>query len=224
MGGDGTFRVRVPGDRDVTIRVTHPLLVPAVVVAREPRTGLDVRLVRGATATVAIDADVNASAAFRDSGRVLLYRGASDGEPAFEGRLHRDGRTVSFGGFEPGTWTVFLDVAPHAPIVLNDRRLGAGATDLGVVTVVEGARIRVKVLVKDGQHAPRISLTAARRGKPGYMRYLNSNGETEAVLSGLGAGTFEVTARPVMGADRALLETEVTLEAGGEAEIVVDLR
>jgi hypothetical protein len=56
------------------------------------------------------------------------------------------------------------------------------------------------------------------------MRYLNSNGETEAVLSGLGAGTFEVTARPVMGADRALLETEVTLEAGGEAEIVVDLR
>jgi hypothetical protein len=82
--------------------------------------------------------------------------------------------------------------------------------------------------VRTGFDPPRVNLVARRRGEPDYVRFLNSSGEAELLLTGLGAGTFEVRGHlydgePMVGATFRPLG-EVTLDDGGEASLVVDLR
>jgi hypothetical protein len=225
LRGNGTFRVRVPGDRDVTLRATHPLLREATAVVRAGQSAVVLRLAAGARATLTLDREPPGD----EGGRVLLFDGVAAGTPAFEGDVFVEGRSVTFGGFSPGTWTVLVDLPPFAPIVLEDHRLTGGANDLGAVAVSDGARIRVKVLTAGGLHPPQIGVAAEHRGAPRYVRRTSSHrGETEIVLAGLGAGTFDVACRPLWaptttGAPPRVLP-RVTVERDGEAQIVLDLR
>jgi hypothetical protein len=228
VAADGTFSVPVTGTKPVVLRPSHPVLVPAPdsvsVAVAGPREDVVLRMVAGRTATVRFDrAPVGyhfAPGAHRE--RVLLYRGEPSGPPASTLEALVEGTTARFGGFEAGTYTVWLDVPPFAPVVLPDVRLGEGDTDLGTVRLSDGSSVRVEVLVKDGQAVPRLLVSATRQGPPTYSRFVNSSGG-DVRLTGLGPGTFRVHVGGVMGGPQ---RKEETVEVDGVADVTLkmDLR
>jgi hypothetical protein len=229
-GVDGSFRVRVPGDRPVQVVPWHPVLVPAaeggIAEVTEPRDDLVLRLVQGALATIRFSPAPEKPPWLASPPRVLLYRGEPEGEP--EATLHGvlDGDRLSFGGFPAGSWTVWIDMlTAHAPAVLRDAKLGAGDADLGGATLSEGSRVRVKVLVKEGTSVPRISVYAMREDAPKYGRQTSSNGEETAVLPGLGRGRFRIVATSMMGtAGKQGLNEIHEVDGVHDLELTLDLR
>jgi hypothetical protein len=89
--------------------------------------------------------------------------------------------------------------------------LGEGTTDPGTVATRDGARVKVRVLVPEGQSPPRVMLTVMHAGEPRYARSRLSSGEAEVSVAGLGRGTFDVHAGP-FGGTRGLSERVVTLD------------
>jgi hypothetical protein len=117
---------------------------------------------------------------------------------------------------------VWADVfAASPPIVLRDVTLGEGDTDLGAYTPETGASLRLHVLVPEGQDAPRIFVSAARVGEPAYTRSLNSRGEHEIVVHGLGPGRFRVRAYL---AARPRLDEAIESDGASEIVLTLDLR
>jgi hypothetical protein len=223
---NGAFVVRVPGNRDVKLRATHPLLTSAnEVTVREPRADVVLRLRTGPVATLRLDRAPVMNAIHRDT-RVFLYWGAPRGEPLCRLRAEVDETTLRFGGFEPGTYTLWIDATPFVPIVLEGVELGAGETDLGAVETSDGATIRLKVLVEEGGDPPRVALFASALGEPSYTRGLNSRGEAEVLVRGLGPGRFGVLAYLVMGGTGAPPGIQETIESDGkkDIELTLDLR
>lgn len=226
---DGTFSIRVPGNVPVTLKPVHPLLVPApdggTFVVTGAREDVVLRMVRANLATVKFDREPKILYGMPGPRRekVLLYRGPPQGAPAATLTAVIEGQTARFGGFEPGTWTVWMDVAPFAPLVLEGVTLGSGETDLGAVAFSEGSSIRVVVLVKEGQAVPRVNVWAHREGEePAYYR--GTEGQTpEFRLSGLGPGRFRVDAGPTMGGPKRVSET-VDVDGSHEATVTLDLR
>ena len=87
----------------------------------------------------------------------------------------------------------------------------------------------MKVLVKDGQAIPRIGVFATREGLPSYTRYMNSSGEAEAVLSGLGPGRFRVNVSAIMaggmpGSGKGALQETHEVDGATDLELTLDLR
>ena len=228
---DGTFQLRVPGDREVVLRAACPTLRPhpteGTARVTFPTKGIVLRLVEGATASVAFDRPLARPRRWPDpvGVRVLLFRGevgASTGQ-AVRGVRDAERRRITFGGFEPGTYTVWIDAAPYAPLVLQDCRLAAGETDLGKVAVSEGARIVVDLQVPEGQAAPRSQLSAVHEGAPTYRRSSRVFKGTHLVLSGLGPGSTRIVFSASPGAERRHEET-VDLAEGEERHINLDVR
>ncbi len=105
--------------------------------------------------------------------------------------------------------------------------VGTADVDLGEREFPAGSAVRVRVLVEEGQAAPRLSVWAQADGAPGYSRGLNSGGETDVVLRGLGPGRFSVTSLPIMGGlppTRVLHEIEVDGRERSVHQIELDLR
>ncbi len=231
---DGTFSVRVPGSRPVALRVRHPLLKPdaasAALLLDRPQEGLRLRLVTGPTARFTLPGVMAASSPFPGMGglRVLLFDGAPGAKPLLTCAPELAGPTWSFGGYEPGTYTVWIDTGSTAPLEQRGVVLGEGETDLGALATGPGTTVRVRVKAKEGTAVPRLSVWVQHLGEPAYQRGTNSRGGPDDVLvSGLGAGRFRVTGGAVMGAmggggapGRGLDET---FEADGASEVVLDL-
>ncbi|HEU4396164.1 MAG TPA: hypothetical protein VFS92_11420, partial [Planctomycetota bacterium] len=230
---DGAFMVRLPGDRPVTIRPSHPTLAPAAeggtAQAVEPRDDLVLRLEAGRTARVRF-ATAPDPAGMRVAGpRVLLFRGEPAGAPVSEHAGVLQGDTVAFGNYPPGKWTLWIDTGggTAAPTVVRDAELGEAGADIGPVATTEGSRVRVKVLVKDGQAVPRIAVFAMREDEPKYNRGMNSNSEAEAVLAGLGPGRFRIQAFPNMGSGpggKGAISEIHELDGVHDLELTLDLR
>lgn len=80
----------------------------------------------------------------------------------------------------------------------------------------------------DGQDPPRIYATARCTSGVEHYRYINSRGEREVVLEGLGAGAFELHASSMSGfggAGAASGEGAIhkTIESDGSTEIVLEM-
>ena len=235
MRPDGTFSLRVPGTRPVALAVRHPLLRPdaasAALVLEGPQSGLRVRLVAGATARFTLPGVKAARSEFPGSGglKVVLFAGAPEGKPLMECDTQPADEAWVFGGFEPGTFTLWIDTGSTAPVVRRGVVLGEGVTDLGALETSPGTTVRVRVKTKEGTAAPRLSVWAVHQGEPAYQRGTNSRGGPEDVLvTGLGAGRFRVTAAPIMGAlgvggDGRGLRIDQVLEVDGTGEVVLDL-
>jgi hypothetical protein len=229
---DGSFSLRVPGDRPVTLVATHPLLVPAPdggrVQVREPREGVVLRLVEGALARVALDLPAGAARPVADEfegPRVLLFREGAE-EPASIERPARlaDG-VLTVGGYAPGTYRVWLDVAPFAPLDLGRHTLGDGPTDLGRASLSTGAAVTIRLLVPDRQAPPRLVVNVQCLATPSYGRFLNSKGEALVRLSGLLPGKHRLVVGSLMGALRGKgLDEEIELPENGTLERTIDLR
>lgn len=186
---DGSFRVRVPGDRPVSLSVRHPMLVPDPDAGRatvtRPRSGIALRLVRGAMVKFLLSEPPPRS----PSHRIMLFKGAVEGDPAHTCDVTYDGAIGRFGGFKPGTWTVWCDLPPRAPLVLRDIALNA-ESDLGLLHPKPGASVRVTVHHKPDDR-PRTWVSARHQGTPPYDRRGSGTG-AEIILPGLGPGRFEV--------------------------------
>jgi hypothetical protein len=222
LAGDGSFRVRVPGDREVTVRPWHPWLAPAADGALRTTLGRDgvvLRLVEGPEVQVALaqPADTKPLRFVR----VGAYRGPARGEPVQWIHAPIANGVARFGGLERGRWTLWLDpVNTFAPLVIEDVEVGAGVAELPARELARGASIRVRVLVPADQSTPRIYVHASAIDAPSYYRSVNSRGEALVVLGGLGAGRFKVGLSAVMG-QRRQVDHEVDLD--GRSELVLDL-
>ncbi len=227
---DGSFMVRVPGDRPVTVVPWHPILTPSSeggsAEVTEPREDLVLRLVLGARASLRFSPAPKAPLWLAGSPRILLYHGYPEGEPAATLAGVLEGDRLAFGGFAPGSWTLWIDtLTGHAPAVLRNASLTDGETDLGTATLSEGSRVRVKILVKEGASVPRIAVFATREDSPTYTRLVNSNGEETAVLPGIGPGRFRITAMANMGSPGKQAINEVhDLDGTNDLELTMDLR
>ena len=211
---DGSFRIRVPGNHPIRIEPHHPVLLPApgsegAVSVTTPQTGVRLKLVHGATATFRLETAQHSYPRHR----VCLYRGAAVGEPELSLDLVYDDATGRFGGFEPGTWTLWFDIPPHAPLVLSDVDLGA-TTDLGLLTPPAGATLRLTVRRKEGDHT-RAGITARKLEEPHYERWASGH-EDEILLPGLGPGRFALR----LGSDERIIESD----GASTLELTLDLR
>jgi hypothetical protein len=191
--GDGAFVVPIPGDRPVTLRATHPLGANAApglaVTLTEPRDGLVLRVVAGATADVELV--VADDDPFPPRSVWVHLWDATRRKIAWASRALPAGRGFRFSGGPPGTYDVVLDDGVHAPIVLPAIALGSGPTDLGRHRLSYGSTIRIRVVVPDGMERPRgIAASATRMDDPRGLGVSRWAGDDR--LRGLVPGRYQV--------------------------------
>jgi hypothetical protein len=221
---DGTFSVPVPGDRRVTLTAWHPTLSPlepgGSITLVEPREGVVLRLGPGPVTRVRLSGVTTAHQV-----RVLAFAGAPEGAPAHRAvpEVDDDG-VVSFGTIPPGRWTLWLDVARHAPVVFHDVDIPASGRDLGTVAPSRGSTLRVRLLVREGEAPPDWSAWARRLGEPAYTRSVRTSGEEELDVPGLGPGRFEVVSSHTLGSSLGFLKEVVEVDGVGDLERTIDLR
>jgi hypothetical protein len=222
---DGTFRVRVPGDRVLTLRATHPATGDAdeggTARVEKPQDGVVLSLGGGPTAHLRFDPAWDGKGATH--GRVLLFTGEPDGSPRFTSRLVVEGGAARFGGFAPGRWTAWIDVPGFAPVVLREITLGEEPTDLGTVRLQRGSTLRFRLQVPEGQVAPPVYVAVWGKTEPLYARYVTSSGESEVVVPGFGPGAFDLRVSRTNGG-ATLLQDMVTLDGSRDREWTLDLR
>ncbi len=228
---DGTFSIRVPGNRTVTLGVTHPQLIAASpggrVDVKEIRADVVLELIAGGSATFKMDPAPPKTRNPRTSQvGVYLYTGAPEGTADQRLMANLKDGAYALAGFKPGTYTMVFDQQGRAPAVMEKVTLGTG-TDLGTVTTEAGATVRFRLKVKEGQDPPRIYANAHAKTGFTYTRHVNSRGEAEVLLKGLGAGTFDLHAMPMRGFGTSGVAAkgslDKTIECDGHTEIVIDL-
>src|SRR5262249_28656178 len=124
---------------------------------------------------------------------------------------------------EPATYALWLDPgSARAPVVRKETLAGLDA-DLGEVEFGPGSTLHAVMHARPGASVPRIYLFVVALDGPKYDRQMNSNGESEAIVTGLGAGRFEVSVGSIM--DSAVLY-HGTIEVDGvnDATIPIDLK
>ncbi len=231
---DAGVQVLVPGDRPVRLVARHALHRPdperGSVEVTEPGGEHVLRLIEGPVIVFTAPPVADASSRVNDgpAGRgvvaswslVQLFRGAAEGEPAAVlNPVLADGR-MRAGGFAPGRYTIWIRVPGGAPVVIPDADLATGVNDLGELKPRRGSSVRLRIAVPEGQVAPRLTVTAVRLDPPRYTLSVQSNGEAEIVIPGLGAGRFEVTARQPSNPSETTLRRVV--ETDGERDVVID--
>jgi hypothetical protein len=224
------FKTRVPGDRPVTLRVTHQLYAPDPVAGKAtvtaPGSAVVLKLVAGPEASFIPTPRKTALEVTRDflgsRAKVLLFSGKPEGEPVKTCQVSW-GAVARFGGYEPGKYTLWCDPGEAAPFVLEDVKLGEGRTDLGEVKLVEGATLRVSIVTREGQDPPSAFVTATPLAGPSYSRRANSGRKSEMLVKGLGPGKFKVEVRSGdFRAAPAAYEVEST--GSGEIPLTHDVR
>jgi hypothetical protein len=217
---DGSFKVRIPGDREVVVRPWHPWLAadPATIVrTSQQRDGVVLKLVAGRELRLPF-ADPNlASASFV---RLAAFPATSENAaPRWIYAKVVDGvaRTAEL---EPGAWKLWIDVAAHlAPLVIERIELDDGVTTLEPLAFSAGSSLRVRIRVEEGQSPPRIYAIATSLGEPKYWRDVNSGGEAEVVLPGLSAGRYSVNVSTISALSRAAPRE---IEVDGVNDVTLD--
>jgi hypothetical protein len=133
------------------------------------------------------------------------------------------GDRLSFAGFEPGRYDLWVDVAGFAPRLLHGVRLGEGTSDLGTVELGRGSALQIRVLGRDREALPALTIAAQAEAAPRYQRSLRTDGGERALLAGLGEGTFRVTAWDRL-TGQALWSARLAADGVHDLEVEIDLR
>ena len=222
LRGD-TFRLRVPADREVELVAWHPWLAAREGVGRVRvrggRDGVVLRLVSGDELQIPTPWIERNSR--RKSLRVGRFAGESRGAP-LEWHYAPIDEGIARCGVPRGRWTFWVDpMADGVPFVLPDIEVN-GVTKVATPQLSPGSSILVRILVREGQSAPRVYVRAQNRAEPSYDRQINSRGEHVLQLSGLDHGTFDVSV--FSGLRGSSLEREVLLDGTTDVELELDLR
>ncbi len=229
---DGTFTLKVPGDREVELTADDPLLVPAadggVVRARAGAKDVTIRLVRGPSCRITFDrAPVSSPFPGRSNTvKVYLWRGAMRGAPTTRVDAVIEGKSARFAHYEPGTYGIAMDVPGAAPVVLTDVALGDGATPLGPVTLSAGSAIGFEVTVPAGQSAPRLHASAESLDAP-FVYARQSDDANAGRITGLGKGRFRVRVQPIMammGGGGAVFDREVEVDGVTDLTLKIEIK
>ena len=153
VGVNSEVKIRVPGDRPVTVKAFHSELVPS--------PGSE-------TVTLTAPGTPSLQVRPRQAGR-RLDRGAARGRrarPSVRRRggrrpcaqLSRDFHRTRVGPIRrhpAGTYSLWFDVPPWAPFVMADTELEEqGSQWLGRIDYLAGARLRIRIQVAEGQGGP----------------------------------------------------------------------
>jgi hypothetical protein len=225
---DGEFWLRVPGDREVTLRAEATGLQPAAdggrLKVKTPRDGVVLRLVEGRIARLRMAESLRKQRVVGQplNRTVRLYRGEAVGKAVqtLRGDVDAEGRVISFSGYEPGTWTIWVDAGPFAPVILEDVVLTDGETDLGEAAAHYGSTIVVDIVLPKDQDMPRMYAWAMREGEPTYSRRVDAQSDAVLRIRGLGPGRFRVSAGSHMGGG---LRLDQTVEVDGREEVRLTL-
>jgi len=224
VSSDGSFKLSVTSERDVSIFAWHPWLVPAAdsgrVTLHGGRDGVVLRLVEGDALILP-----NPQLAGRwSSPRVARYAAGTppEGEPlewhysAFqEGELRCS--------LPLGRWNLLVvPTARWAPLTLSAIEID-GMTRVPDTTFGVGSSVHVRVLVAEGNAPPRIYVRAERVGAPVYSRSINSRGEDRVSLGGLGPGTYRISLS-AFSVSATAPEQTVKLDGKADVELEFDLR
>ena len=225
---DGSFWFRVPGTKAVTLTVAHSYCRPhptrGTMTVTEPQEGVTLEATAGPRASLqfAKPITIRMNPGSARSVAVRLFEGAVEGPgTVLHGTLDKDAQRATFGGFEPGTYTLWLDATAGAPLVLRNVELGDEDVDLGEHELPAGSALVLRILVKAGQSPPRMHLSANRVGEPSYSRHTDATGETIR-LTGLDAGTFHV--RGAFYAGTGGIDERITFDGTTDVERTIDLR
>lgn len=226
---DGSFEVRVPGDRDVTLVPVHDTLRPAAeqgtAVVRHPRDDIVLRVAESGTFHASFGRDITDTRSRGGSAtvRVLLFQGEA-ADPVRETSVSVVDKGITVGGYAPGTYDIWLDVPDAVPVLLTGVKLTDGHVDLGTIETRTGATVRVSILMKEGDAAPRIGLSAWYLGPRVYSRWTSSRGESVVTVGGLGPGSFRVMANGQSVGSLPGLDKTVESDGEGVIELTLDLR
>jgi hypothetical protein len=127
-------------------------------------------------------------------------------------------------GPPPGRYSVWIDVPGFVPALLTDVALGLRDTELGTIRLDAGSRLRLRLLARSGKAPPSYSVWARRVHEPAYQRGASSDGAAEIVVSGLGAGTFEIWGNPTDGSSVGGFRETVEVDGVTAVERTIDLR
>jgi len=203
-----TFATFVPGDRTVSIRASHPLLVPSRALETERGGTLTVRMRPGPLLRFRIVVE-------RGSIYTLLYRPDDLEHPVFDGRAQAvPGHTKTYGltGWEAGTYAVFVHFDRRVP-VLRHVTIPADGLDLGTLPQKRGSWVRVTSV--GGKHSwirvESVALPRIRRRDTGY---------SSVTAKGLPAGSYRLR----YGVGEKEIEEEIYLDGRTDLEREIALR
>ncbi len=234
VGGDGVYRLRALAGQTLRLRVTHPTLSAAArggsatVVAGGK--GPELRLEAGAQATFRVAGLASGSvgtASIAGTGggvEVKLYKGAVGAELVLSVQPERAAGTYTFGGYTPGTYTLWIaHGTQHPPTIRAGVSLAAGLTDLGTITPAQGTTLILELAGGAGSSPTGIWASVTALGTPSYARSA-SGGPDGSVLTvpGLGKGSFRVLVRASSArGTRVLHDGTVRLDGTGEHRLRV---
>jgi hypothetical protein len=223
-GPDGRFRVRVTPST-AALRPWHALLWPADQggTATMPVTGeLVLRLERGNTLPMRVLAPLE-HAERLGSFRIELYRDAPGSDQrSFTSWVHvGSDHLATLGGFEPGTYTAWLDPSWLAPVRLEGLELHAGENPLVEVHFDEGSAILVKPRSRSGIIPP-LQIDARSLSQPSYFRQRAATSGEPLRVTGLSAGAFEITVRRALRAG-SLLQQRIEVDGKNDVTIEVEI-
>ncbi|MDA1194063.1 MAG: carboxypeptidase-like regulatory domain-containing protein [Planctomycetota bacterium] len=217
---EGRFVVRGIRGEALRLTVRHPMLRSGPTVRATGGGGVvELRLEPGPTATLRLAGDpprgTGVTGSSTSSLEVRLLRGE---EIVLAVRPTLADGAYVFGGYEPGTYTLWIGLAAgSAPWERKGVELGAGTTDLGTITPSAGATLVVRALGRAPGASFWVSATALEG--PLYSRHAASGADgLQARVAGLGKGRFRIEVRT---AGRDLVHEQV-VEIRDEGETLVE--
>jgi hypothetical protein len=192
---DGTFRLRVPGDRPITLVPIHPKLVAAAdgdATVTEPRGDVRLRLVRAGRVRFTIDSGDVTGPKAGATHYAKVFRHGVEGVPVSTHLIGIDGNAGSLTGVPAGKWTIWLNIDPFQPAVLAGTTVDQDETDLGRVSFDRGSELEIHVIERPGRSLSSIRVQAWHRDEPAYSRTAQARGGQPCIVHGLGPGRFLV--------------------------------
>jgi hypothetical protein len=232
----GAFRIRASLDGTVTLRVTHPTLMPAAnggrVTVRPGAGKVVLRLEPGPELRFRVtgheDAQTPVGGLWHAPLSVHLVPEKSTGTALTVSPV-ADAGTFRAGGFQPGTYTLWLTFGRgHAPYVRKGLVLGSQSLDLGTLTPPAGATLRIRVAGLADRPNAAVWAVVTHEGEPAYTRHAALDRDAgELVSRGLGAGRFRVLVRGaglagLSSTARVLLDRVITVD--GSADLTLDVQ
>jgi hypothetical protein len=220
---DGTFRLRVPGDRPIKLVPMHPKLVAAAdgeATVTEPRGDVRLRLVPAGRVHFTIERDGVAGPTPGATHFAQVFRSGVEGVPVSTHRIEIEGNAASLTGVPAGTWTIWLNVDPFQPIVLAGVTVDQDETDLGRVSFEGGSELEIHVIERPGRSLSRIRVQAWHRDDPAYSRTAQARSGQPCIVHGLGPGRFLVRITPNDRAEPDPRDFEIT--ADGLSKVRLD--
>jgi len=203
-----TFAALVPGDRTISIRPSHPLLVPTRTLETERGGTFTLRMRPGPLLKYGI------SFGWWPGVYTLLYRPDDLEHPVFAGRAQQPpghDEIVGLTGWEPGMYAVFAHFREHVP-VLRHVTIPREGLDLGLLPQKRGSWVRIRAFgARPWVRVESLALPRIRRREKGY---------SPVIAKGLPAGRYRLR----YGSGDKKFEEKIYLDGKTDIEREIDLR